>query len=77
MLGYMLLTKSADQPLFVESDIKNVSILFVAQIAQAINNTKLYEKLKVKIAELEETLVELESAKKEIQILKEDTGSCL
>ncbi|MDR2427413.1 MAG: response regulator [Endomicrobium sp.] len=76
MLGYMLLTKSADQPLFVESDIKNVSI-FVAQIAQAINNTKLYEKLKVKIAELEQTLVELESAKKEIQTFKKDTGSCL
>ena len=76
MLGYMLLTKSDEQPLFVESDIKNVSI-FVAQIAQAINNTKLYEKLKVKITELEQTLVELESAKKEIQALKEDTGSCL
>jgi FixJ family two-component response regulator len=76
MLGYMLLTRSADQPLFAESDINNTSI-FVAQIAQAINNTKLYEKLKVKVAELEQTLVELESAKKEIQTLKEDTGSCL
>jgi FixJ family two-component response regulator len=76
MLGYLLLTKTAYQPLFVESDIKNVSI-FVAQIAQAISNTKLYEKLKVKIDELEQTLVNLESARKEIQTLREDVGPCL
>jgi FixJ family two-component response regulator len=76
MLGYLLLTKTVYQPSFVESDIKNVSI-FVAQIAQAISNTKLYEKLKVKIDELEQTLVNLEKAKKEIQTLKEDVGTCL
>jgi YesN/AraC family two-component response regulator len=76
MLGYLLLTKLAHQTSFVESDIKNVSV-FVAQIAQAINNTKLYEKLKIKISELEKTLVDLESARKEIQTLREDVGSCL
>jgi cell shape-determining protein MreC len=48
----------------------NSTTIFVAQIAQTINNTKLYEKLKVKVAELEQTLVELESVKKEIQTLK-------
>jgi transcriptional regulator with GAF, ATPase, and Fis domain len=76
MLGYLLLTKLVHQPSFGESDIKNVSI-FVAQIAQAISNTKIYEKLKIKIAELEQTLGDLESAKKEIQTLREDVGSCL
>jgi FixJ family two-component response regulator len=75
MLGYLLLTKTTFQSSFVESDIKNVSI-FVAQIAQAISNTKLYEKLKVKIDELEQTLINLESAKKEIQTLREDVGPC-
>lgn len=66
ILGYILLTKSEGTPSFVSSDIKNVSV-FVAQIAQAINNAKLYEKLKVKIAELEQTLIDLDTVKKEFK----------
>jgi GAF domain-containing protein len=76
MFGYLLLTKSEGMSSFVSSDIKNVSV-FVVQIAQAINNTKLYEKLKVKIAELEQTLVDLDTARKKIQTLQEDTSSYL
>ncbi|MDR1474199.1 MAG: response regulator [Endomicrobium sp.] len=76
IFGYILITKSEGMTSFVSSDIKNVSV-FVAQIAQAINNANLYEKLKVKIAELEQTLIDLDTVKKEIQVLKEDTDSCL
>ncbi|MDR3256923.1 MAG: response regulator [Endomicrobium sp.] len=70
MIGCLVLTKNVSS--FVASDLKNVSI-FVAQIAQSITNTKLYEKLEIKVAELEQALAELDKAKKEICYLKEDT----
>ena len=47
---------------FVRADLKNVGV-FVAQIAQSIANTKLYEKLEVKISELEQASKDLDHMK--------------
>jgi HPt (histidine-containing phosphotransfer) domain-containing protein len=55
-------------------NLKNISV-FASQIMQSINNTKLYEKLEAKIAELQATLLDLESAKVEIKSLKK-VNSC-
>jgi DNA-binding response OmpR family regulator len=76
LMGYLVLTKAAETSSFIQTDLKNVSV-FVAQIAQSIDNTKLYEKLEVKIAELEKVLSDLDTAKKEIQSLRKDANSCL
>jgi FixJ family two-component response regulator len=72
IMGYLVLTKEAGMSSFIKSDLKNISV-FAVQIAQSINNTKLYEKLEMKIAELEQVLSDLDVAKKEIQSLRKDT----
>lgn len=71
IMGYLVLTKIAGMSSFVRSDIRNVSV-FVSQIAQSITNTKLYEKLEVKISELEQALHELEDTKKKMKDLVEN-----
>jgi FixJ family two-component response regulator len=73
MIGYLVLSKNTLTPSFVASDLKNVSI-FAVQIAQSIRNIKLYEKLEVKVIELERALVDLDKAKKEIHSLQEDVN---
>ncbi len=75
MMGYLFLTKMSGMSSFVRADLKNVSV-FVAQIAQSITNTKLYEKLEVKIAELEQALHDLEDAKKKMQKLTKLPENC-
>lgn len=62
MMGYLFLTKTNAMSSYVRADLKNVAV-FVAQIAQSIANTKLYEKLEVKIAELEQTSKDLDQMK--------------
>lgn len=62
IMGYLLLTKNLEMSSFVRSDLKNVSV-FVSQIAQSIYNTRLYEKLEVQIAELEDMKKALENCK--------------
>ena len=73
MMGYLFLTKTASMPSFVRGDLKNVSV-FVAQIAQSIANTKLYERLEVKISELEQALSDLDDAKAKIKTFKIPDG---
>ena len=70
MMGYLFLTKVSGMSSFVRADLKNVSV-FVSQIAQSITNTKLYEKLKVKVAELEQALSELDDSKKKLKTIEE------
>ena len=67
MMGYLFLTKTAPMSSFVRADLKNVGV-FVAQIAQSIANTKLYERLEVKIAELEQASKDLEHMRGIIQM---------
>ena len=67
MMGYLFLTKTAPSSSFVRADLKNVGV-FVAQIAQSIANTKLYEKLEVKIAELEQTSKDLDHMRGIVQM---------
>ncbi|MDR2425930.1 MAG: response regulator [Endomicrobium sp.] len=62
MMGYLLLTKTNSAYSYVKSDLKNAGVL-AARIAQSIANTKLYEKLEVKIAELEQVLRNLDKVK--------------
>ncbi len=69
LMGYLVLTKTASMSYFVRSDLKNVSV-FVSQIAQSITNTKLYENLEVKIAELEQALQDLDNAEKKVKTLE-------
>lgn len=67
MMGYLFLTKTSSMSSFVRADLKNVAV-FVAQIAQSITNTKLYEKLEVKIAELEQASKDLDHMKNMVQL---------
>lgn len=62
MMGYLFLTKTTSMSSFVRADLKNVGV-FVSQIAQSIANTKLYEKLEVKISELEQASKDLDHMK--------------
>ncbi|MDR1941757.1 MAG: response regulator [Endomicrobium sp.] len=57
-MGCLFLTKLSDSKSYVKSDLKNASI-FVLQMAQAVENAKLYEKLEIKISELEESKKEV------------------
>jgi len=66
VIGYLVLTKAPSMQSFVKSDLRNVSI-FVVQIAQSITNTRLYEKLEVKLAELEQTSLNLSNAKNRLR----------
>ena len=75
MIGYLVLVKTSSMPSFVRADLKNVSV-FVSQIAQSITNTKLYEKLEVKIDELEQALEDLDDAKKKMQTLVKLPAAC-
>ncbi|MDR2395536.1 MAG: response regulator [Endomicrobium sp.] len=74
IIGYLVFTKTSDDVIFTQSDLRNI-LVFVSQMVQSINNTKLYEKLEAKIVELQATLLDLEAAKEEIKSLKE-VNSC-
>lgn len=63
--GILIVSRSGTHAQFNTTDIRNMSI-FVAQIAQAIANSKLYEKLVVKISELEKAHRQLEQTKKQL-----------
>ncbi|MDR1195704.1 MAG: response regulator [Endomicrobium sp.] len=67
MMGYLFLTKTTAASSFVRADLKNTGV-FVAQIAQSITNTKLYEKLEVKIAELEQASKDLDQMKDMVKL---------
>lgn len=75
MMGYLVLIKTSLMSSFVRSDLKNVSV-FVSQIAQSITNTKLYERLEVKIAELEQALEDLDNAEKKMRTLTKLPEAC-
>jgi CheY-like chemotaxis protein len=74
VVGCLLFTKTSNDATFTQLDLKNI-LVFASQIMQSINNTKLYEKLEVKISELQATLLDLETAKEEIKSLKK-VSSC-
>lgn len=61
-MGVLVISRTKEHPEFSQSDTKNLSI-FVSQIAQSIANTKLYEKLEIKIFELEAVYKQLEQVR--------------
>jgi FixJ family two-component response regulator len=73
IVGYLVMTKIAEALSFVQDDLKNISV-FIAQIVQSINSTRLCEKFMVKVVELEQALIDLDIAKKEIQFLRKDSN---
>jgi DNA-binding response OmpR family regulator len=67
-LGFLVLSKNLDASAFSEADLNNLSI-FILQIAQAINNIKLYETLELKATEMRETFEALSKANAKLDIL--------
>ena len=64
-LGMLMVSRTKNHSEFSVSDIRNLSI-FVSQIAQSIDNTKLYEKLEIKISELESAHRQLEQSRRQV-----------
>jgi len=68
-LGILMVSRTKNHSEFSVSDIRNLSI-FVSQIAQSIDNTKLYEKLEIKISELESAHRQLEQSRRQIVLVE-------
>ncbi|MHB9155407.1 MAG: response regulator [Endomicrobiales bacterium] len=64
-LGMLVVAKTSSSSDFSSADMRNLSI-FVSQIAQSIANTKLYEKLEIKVSELENAHRQLAQARKQL-----------
>ncbi len=64
-VGTLIVARTLNHSDFSSTDIRNLSI-FVSQITQAIVNTKLYEKLEIKISELENAQRQLEHARRQL-----------
>ncbi len=68
-LGILMVSRTKNHSEFSVSDIRNLSI-FVSQIAQSIDNTKLYEKLEIKISELENAHRQLEQSRRQVVLVE-------
>jgi signal transduction histidine kinase/DNA-binding response OmpR family regulator len=68
-LGALIVSRTRNHAEFSFSDMRNLSI-FVSQIAQSIDNTKLYEKLEVKVSELESAHRQIEQARRQVVIVE-------
>jgi signal transduction histidine kinase len=68
-LGILMVARTKNHSEFSVSDIRNLSI-FVSQIAQSIDNTKLYEKLEIKISELESAHRQLEQSRRQVVLVE-------
>ncbi|MBN1823002.1 MAG: response regulator [Endomicrobiales bacterium] len=68
-LGVLMVCRTRNHSEFSSSDIRNLSI-FVSQIAQSIANTKLYEKLEIKISELEGAYKQLEQTRRQLVLIE-------
>jgi signal transduction histidine kinase/DNA-binding response OmpR family regulator len=66
-LGSLVLARNKGHTNFNISDSKNLSI-FVSQIAQAIYNTKLYDKLSIKIEELENAYSKTDKLERQLEL---------
>ncbi|MCL2388962.1 MAG: response regulator [Elusimicrobia bacterium] len=69
VLGFLLLSKNVESSTFAQTDLDNLSI-FVSQIAQAIANVRLYEKLELKISEMQQAYDALVKVNTQLDALK-------